>query len=594
MEISARIETLTRISSFGAKNFVVEDYQRGYKWTKQQVLDLLDDVKDFIENDQNTGKAYCLQPVVVIEKDENNSELVDGQQRLTTIFLIASYIGQCNFSINYNTRKESDTFLNQHIAVDNQKIINDDWRNFCTEYPHLDNVDNYHLYHAYKYIHEWFSANDHSKYKKADIFLDRLGVIYYQPEMTNGMTPQKIFRNINSNKIELTNAELIKGILIINGVKEPDALHELHEKLDIAKEWDKIENALHNDQLWYFLNPSRTYRNRIEFLFELYAFIYVDNFKRDREDPYCLFHALNDKNLNHVWNETVQIFNIITDWFDDTNLEMYHFVGYVIAAELFSIKELIVFWNSETKDSFLKFLKIEILNKIGDDEKIRNASYRKSKPEVTRKLLLHNILSLRQKDETHTTPTWASRFRFDLFISEKWSLEHIHAQKEAPRDSFENLRPWIVATVESLKISGKWNEKLEEYNDLGQMNEFESIEDWAVAKNCDPKLAVLVDHVTNFERTISGGQEDKDNIENLALLSHGMNSSIGNGYFNEKRAAIIEYDKKGRYLLPTTKNVFLKFYSINDTNPFEWGRNDKNAYLNDIRTKINSFREEMN
>tara|TARA_R110002050_G_scaffold254173_1_gene392644 strand:- start:4829 stop:6613 length:1785 start_codon:yes stop_codon:yes gene_type:complete len=594
MEVSDRIETLTKISSLNYKKFTVEDYQRGYKWTKQQVYDLLDDVKDFIENDQNIGKAYCLQPIVVIEKDENHCELVDGQQRLTTIFTIISYIGKCNFSINYNTRKESDTFLNQYVALNDDKIINCDWRDFCAEYPHLNTVDNYHLYHAYKYIHEWFSSKDHLKYKKADIFLERLGLIYYQPEMTNGMTPQKIFRNINSNKIELTNAELIKGILIINGVKEPDPIHELHEQLNIAKEWDKIENALHNDQLWYFLNPSRTYRNRIEFLFELYAFIYVPDFKMDREDPYCLFHALNNRNLNHVWNETVQIFNIITDWFDDTNLEMYHCVGYVIAAELFSINELIVFWNSKTKDSFLKFLIIEILNKVGDDEKIRNASYTKSRKEVTRILLLHNILSLRQKDETLTTPTWASRFRYDLFISEKWSLEHIHAQREAPRDSFENLRSWISSTVKSLMLADKWNEELEEYSDLKKMADFESIDEWAIAKNCDPKLALLIDHVTNFERTISDGQEDKHNIENLALLSHGMNSSIGNGYFNQKRAAIIEYDKKGRYLLPTTKNVFLKFYSTNDTNPFEWGKNDKDAYLNDISSKINNFRKEMN
>lgn len=594
MNQSDKIESLTLISQLEAKNFIVEDYQRGYKWTEQQVIDLLNDVKDFVENDKNIGKAYCLQPIVLIEKDNEVCELVDGQQRLTTIFIILSYIGKCSFSINYNTRKGSNTFLNDYVATNSKKLLDCNWKKFIKEFPELNNVDNYHFYQTYAYIHKWFSEKDHARYKDASLFLERLGVIYYKPEMTNGLTPQKIFRNINSNKIELTNAELIKGILIISGVKERDPIHKLYEQLNIAKEWDNIENTLHNDQLWYFLKPNRNYRNRIEFLFELYALIYIREFKIDNEDAYSLFHALNNKNLNHVWKETVQIFNIVTDWFDESNLEMYHFVGYAIAVELFSINELIGFWNSKTKDSFLEFLKLKILEKIGDEEKVKNASYLKSKKEVNRMLLLHNILSLRQKDTLNGCSNWTARFRFDLFISENWSLEHIHAQKEAPRDSFENLRPWIISTVESLKISRKWNESLLEYNDLKRMSDFESIDDWATAKGCKPKLAILIEHVSNFERRISEGAEDKDNIENLALLSHGMNASIGNGYFNEKRVAIIEYDKKGHYLLPTTKNVFLKFYSSHDTNPFDWGKNDKKAYLNDIISKITDFRKEIN
>jgi len=588
------VDQITKISELNGKTFTVEDYQRGYKWTKQQVRDLLNDVKDFVDDEKNEGKVYCLQPIVIIEKENKECELVDGQQRLTTVFIILSYLDECRFTINYNTRKGSNTFLNEIIVNKDIRLLNIDWESFIKENPELNNVDNYHFFCSYNYIHDWFEEKDNTVIKNATFFLERLGVIYYLPEITNEQTPEKIFININSNKIELTNAELIKGILIINGAKEKDTVHNLYKQLEVAKEWDKIEKALHNDQLWYFLNPQKTYRNRIEYLFELYESIYVKNIDLDKKDTYFLFHALNNNNLNHVWSETIQIFNIITDWFNDANLEMYHFVGYVIASNLFSITMLIELWNSKNKDSFLLFLKTEILNKIGDDEKIKKASFKKSKNDVILILLIHNILSLRQKVGPNLLEVnWTSKFRFDLYIYEEWSLEHIHAQNEAPQDTFEKLKPWIVSTIHSLIISNKWNSNLEEFNDLKVISDCANVDEWGKITGSIPKLSVLNSRIVLFQEKISVIGVDKHRIENLALLSKSINSSIGNGYFDEKRVAVIECDKKGKYLLPTTKNVFLKFYSKEVSNPYEWGDTDKNAYLDDIVTKISCFRREI-
>jgi uncharacterized protein with ParB-like and HNH nuclease domain len=582
------------ISELTGKMFTVGDYQRGYRWSHQQIIDLLKDIKEFIDDEKNNSNVYCLQPIVVIEKEGNECELVDGQQRLTTIFVILSYIDKCIFSIQKQSKESRNTFLTDFIEKNDKRLLKNDWATFINENPEFDNVDNYHLYHAYNFIHCWFEEENNKKYKDCSIFLNRVGVIYYEPEITDGQSPEKIFRNINSNKIELTNAELIKGILIINGVKEIDNIHNLYKQLEIAKEWDRIENALQNDQLWYFLNPLKSYRNRIEFLFELYESIYIKNNQNDKKDIYFLFHSLNDKNLNHVWTETVQIFNIITDWFNPANLEMYHFVGYVISAELFTINQLIESWNSKNKELFLKSLKNEIANKIGDTEKITLATYKQRK-QVSKILLLHNILSLRQKDANNILGVnWTSMFRFDLYIAEKWSLEHVHAQNEAPQDTYENLKPWIGSTINSLKLSHKYIDVLEEYNDLARVTECEDIVEWAKLTESVPKLYILIARISEFLSKISEGEEDKDKIENLALLSQSINSSIGNGYFNEKRAAVIECDKQGKYLLPTTKNVFLKFYTETATNPYEWGADDKKAYLEDIIKKISGFRKEIN
>src|SRR5574337_1541958 len=73
------------------ESFFVPAYQRGYRWTSRQVMELLDDVFAFVkEKRQSNDEFYCLQPVVVAHR-EKHWELIDGQQRLTTIFLILSY-----------------------------------------------------------------------------------------------------------------------------------------------------------------------------------------------------------------------------------------------------------------------------------------------------------------------------------------------------------------------------------------------------------------------------------------------------------------------------------------------------------------------
>lgn len=86
----------------GKNHFFIPAYQRGYRWRHKQIEELLSDFYSFTK--RNDGDYYCLQPVIVkpivknderwkkvfgdqeIEEDTNLWELVDGQQRLTSIF----------------------------------------------------------------------------------------------------------------------------------------------------------------------------------------------------------------------------------------------------------------------------------------------------------------------------------------------------------------------------------------------------------------------------------------------------------------------------------------------------------------------------
>ena len=101
----------TAVSELLGMNFFIPGYQRGYRWAEQQVNDLLNDINEFEpENDS----WYCLQPLVVMKKDGKDEkwEVIDGQQRLTTIYLILAYLGETyKYTIEYETRKGSKEFL---------------------------------------------------------------------------------------------------------------------------------------------------------------------------------------------------------------------------------------------------------------------------------------------------------------------------------------------------------------------------------------------------------------------------------------------------------------------------------------------------
>ena len=78
----ADITLETRLVKDIKGTFVVPSYQRGYRWGRDEVTRLLDDIYE------NLGKNYCLQPVVVARRGDGSYELIDGQQRLTTLMLL--------------------------------------------------------------------------------------------------------------------------------------------------------------------------------------------------------------------------------------------------------------------------------------------------------------------------------------------------------------------------------------------------------------------------------------------------------------------------------------------------------------------------
>ena len=162
---------LKSIHDLKGMNFYIPKYQRGYRWTEQQVLDLLNDIKEFIDRKPSDHEIYCLQPLVVKKRNEDTFrkikeeaktlhdvetllkgswDVIDGQQRLTTIKILLAYLGQDSYSIEYETRNGSKDFLND-ICNKNEDDAND--------------IDFYHMWRTKKTLDMWFAAKDED-YKK--------------------------------------------------------------------------------------------------------------------------------------------------------------------------------------------------------------------------------------------------------------------------------------------------------------------------------------------------------------------------------------------------------------------------------------------
>ncbi len=575
--------------------FFIPSYQRGYRWTERQVEDLLNDVWDFItKSSKKENEWYCLQPVVV-KNINNHFEVLDGQQRLTTIFLILKHLesDKKSFEIEYETRNtesvNSKEFL-QNIDSKNEK-------------DSKLNIDYYHIFKAYQKTKEWFQAKTnqgHSSISSDFItpFLENTKVIWY--EVTAEKDAIEIFTRINMGKIPLTNAELIKA-LFLNSSNFPDSdTEEIRlRQLEIASEWDRIEYALQNEELWYFINNDKNeLPTRIEYIFSIICSIAkdecsetkhrkenkiqdVEDIKKRIEngnltfdekygiDEYSTFRFFSDKfkskskdEIDENWKEIKNMFQTIEEWFTDR--ELYHKIGYLITTKT-KLEDLLNDCKDRKKHEFRELLNEQIAKKVKCDN-LEELEYGKdpSVISVIRKiLLLHNIQTmLSNKNET-------SRFPFNRFKLDKWDIEHIHAIAAEVKVKEEDQKNWLEKNyVEDVEHQDKEkNQKIEDIKKDHFMDEQE--------------FKSIIEYVLG---------ETDNTLQNLCLLDRGTNRSYKNDSFKEKRRKIIEREKQGIFIPICTKNVFMKFYSKELIDLELWNENrDRIPYFNSIMKHCTQF-----
>lgn len=616
---------LKNVTELCGMNFYIPNYQRGYRWTNQQIDDLLNDINEFNDNDG----FYCLQPLVVKQRKEDvfkkikeeaknindvydylkgTWEVIDGQQRLTTIFILMKCLGISggHYSLKYETRTGSEEFLEGNLEANE------------------NNIDYYYISEARKTVQEWLENIDtQSRMSFQKKLMEKVRFIWYESVDED---PIKVFTRLNIGKISLTNSELIKALFLNR--KNFDISKNEHIKLrqqEIASEWDKIEYALQNNEFWLFLHEKGYKRpTRIDFIFDLICEAndlglngYKENIGTDDYRTFRYFYAyfksdvstegnsLQRENSKVIkcWNIVKRYYQTFEEWYND--LELFHYIGFLIDCKGNSvIKDLLSEWNRQTeKKVFLQYVKKEIKYVVGKCPEL-NFQYREdgsNKRECKPILLFHNVQTVinqnqsQLNNEKYELGTFY-KFPFHLYKLETWDVEHINSNSTNPEDDNESQREWLLNIY--LSVGEELQKNIQEY--------FNSTD------NKDLLLKKIKGEVplTNIEWT----QEEKNRIWNYALLDSSTNRSYGNSIFSGKRRVIIgkekgkfiaipklskdgkltmtdEKDSSSSFVPPCTKQVFLKYYSVTAGNNNYWTLEDAQNYLNDIEDCIKKLEE---
>lgn len=625
--------------------FYIPSYQRGYRWTEKQVGDLLRDLLCFANDFANEGKEkkqeqfYCLQPVIarpITNEDKLKSmfgteynesiqshsvwEIIDGQQRLTTIFLLYKYLldqkgwdaetlkeeedGKELYHICYATRDGSSQFL-EGLTI---KTIED-----SDEESLKDNVDYFHMANAFKYIGEWIKTDGKtiniryqlggsldnirtSFFKLLNGMSDTKGgsvqVLWYEIAEVKEKNNIKEFQKINTGKIRLTDAELIKGLFLLK--KNFTSGDKYIKQSELALEWEYIENTLHANNFWYFLQKKGyDMPNRIDLLFNL---IYKKNALKEIPEVewdakikeidarlmdtrqseifrfyYNRFEGKMGEDLQQevavAWDEVMELFRTLDDWFCTPSI--YNYIGLLSQCGEDLCRLVLHFeYMPETicRDDFEKYLKERISYhlrgaKVDDENKQILNTYDKDHDTIYKLLLTLNIHLLNEQNQKLESESDVYKFPFDVLSAQNWDIEHIDSFHTNALKKEKDKWEWIKTAMADRK---------DELKD----DEVAALKQKLDENALDDAISILKKNAQEVEVD----EEIKNTIGNLTLLDAATNRMYGNSLFCTKRRIIIERIKQGVFVPIATQYIFAKFFDEKGTNRSLWTKEDMEAY----------------
>ena len=613
--MSTNVIDLIALKELFEKQFFIPNYQRGYRWTKQQVVDLLEDLNEFDQEPPEKQRFYCMQPLVVKQKPEWGStwyEVVDGQQRLTTFYLLL-------MALEEGSPKDLFEITYQRMP----KLLESFFQNDCTN--DTSTIDRYHLSNAYQAIQSWLDDHPERERRLRDLlyaydprsngddeetkdYAHNVRFIWYE---TQEPDPIKVFTRLNIGKISLTNAELIKALLL-NQKNFSECSDEYAIRLrqqEVASEWDYIERVLQKPDFWLFLNNTGyTHPTRIDFILDLIVeedpFDVKEDIGSDHYKTFRYFYAYFKKagdcsssKIEECWAKVREYYRTFVEWYED--LELYHYVGYLLACGE-KLRDLLNIWyESKDKNDFLTRLKARVYGKVSTNKSQYNPDG-SDKVKSKSILLFHNIQTAINRNQRETEKYNMGvmyRFPFHLYKLESWDIEHINSSTENNLADEDARKEWLVNVY--LMASSEDQERIRRYFDKTYEEE-------------KPKIFDKVKE--SFPEPDGWTDETKNQIGNYVLLDSSTNRSYGNAIFSAKRRIII--DKDNGYLTPLpklrrgafeepqgepqratssfvplcTKSVFMKYYSpvMGDSN--YWTIADAKAYENDIQRCIEQIK----
>lgn len=645
-------------------SFSIPGYQRGYRWERKQIEQLLGDLNEFavlkanavllekIKRDtsalENLG-FYCLQPLAVLRKTGEGGkdvyELIDGQQRLTTLYLIMSWlVTNGNFSedkiysIAYDVR-DSDFFKNKEFK-----------QGVSSGAACLKNIDFYFMTKAYEVIDEWFRNNKNSIPAIVDILfpqdiqyfdttddkelvgeamskLNDVRFVWYEVQNQESSIPT--FNDLNYGKISLTAAELIKALLFQENAQVSNFKTS---NIQRSLEWSLMEQNLQEEYFWGMLNPYGDNMDlHMEYILNFVAEDlyerekqYFDEKKWQRSDKDWNYLIVNDflnrgaeskaDRVEEVWGMVRMMYDVFNEW--RNNRVYYHQIGLLTlyikrknkknpalgAQEVVNLlRELCKAYRDKLTSDFDAILmkKIGDMSAISSGKKLSEIAYGEDDNDIRKVLLLYcTEISMQQVQD-------APNFPFHLMDKyQVYSLEHIHPQnlKDAEID-FETLKSWYEKKKSIVLAREEYSSDQELQTSIANLDTLFSNEDaektYNETKDQYLKSFAVIDKL--FDEMSGMDESQMHTLYNMALVEQPLNSALSNNLLDEKRRILKQYstemmisdgkDKRTSYVPLGTWNAFNKYYSDDVSDLKFWAKADRVAYYTEIEKVYNKYHQ---
>lgn len=560
---------------YDCKMYHIPAYQRGYKWGSDAdgaVSILLNDLWDAYENKSKTTREYYLQ-YITVKKNliEVNScpitclEVIDGQQRLTTLSILlsvlSSKLGEDNISdskLHYAIR---ENFFTKYIYDQDglSWLFKTSWDEISQD-KDLDKQDLFYIASAAKKIHTFFKAKESELKGFYRYLLSQVKIIVNSVEQH--IESETVFKNLNSNKVALTEPELIKGLLITkigrsqNSHRQPSFAEITERRVSLARHWDEISHwATRPDIEAYFFNGKYGMGELLQLVAKVFGRELRISYSSDT-NKFPIFNAFNRyENINKIYQILRETQAVLNDWFE--NDEVYNLMGYCRFARKSGNNTLNFLADGlgKDKDELKKWLNAKRLDLLPD------AGAQLYFDEKDDKDKIHAVLLALSVFPEGTT----ARFNFYELIERKWSLEHIFPQ--SPEGGKAVLNATQKAAVKEM-----------------------------LGKHLTQKISKLLDKPTRDaeqkQQYYEALQElsELNSMGNICLLSSGDNSSNGCMFFDEKRANVLKLIQKGSFVPKHTFDVFSKMIpGLSSSDLSVWSDNDITSHTTFIQNAIKSF-----
>lgn len=599
------------------KYFNIPDYQRGYKWDAKDVEKLLDDLKKFEDSNRTPDSFYCLQNITLVpSKEKDILNVVDGQQRLTTLFILLSYYknnkdGKNDFNpeiLKYSIREKTAATLTDLYDLDGSKNM---WGNLSP--TNAEHRDEYYILTVANKIREWFEENDlafETVWNKVKLIVNKI----------DGKTEETIFANINGGKVTLDGADLVRAVLMTRSAKEktPNSAQKTNEfRVRMGMEIDTINYWWSNSDVKKYyqqllpnaLEEDSTF-NQVEYpislLYKLFYEINKNNPKlKNKHENFSFdffeygtdFDEKTDNNFYEMYKEILSLHYTLKDWYN--HQQIYHLLGYLFFNFKGNNINLDTIWNeiwqnTKKKSEFVDELKKLISNELEkfveegsstDEEKRKNLLGRISNinedwydSDATLKILpLMDVIHFASEEDTSKKKK--GRLPVSYFKSYSEDKEHIMCQN--PRENDESIRRKDAVDFLENFFKDSDVKTLEEYKKL-----MDKIKKGKEEFQDDDVLSD--EEKQKFESFLHS--YSLNSLGNIVLLDGAVNKSYGNAPHNEKVSRLVsEYFGNQHYIRPFTISVFLEKDSKEVKKEWHWGIKEITENAKNISNQIFSF-----